>query len=145
MLLYRDASSTYRKISSVKKRTRAKKLVPFQPSVVAGFETYTIFGSLFILPKYSHREKVAGAFIPPSIWNKRGAALKGLKGVARTTNAVEGWHFGIRAFFSGSQPSLWRMLESLKKDSANKYISICSEQQVRRIRGVKSIDNWRRR
>ena len=31
---------------------------------------------------------------PPSIWNKREAASEG---VARTTNAVEGWHFGIQA------------------------------------------------
>ena len=53
---------------------------------------------------------------PPSIWNKREAASES---AARTTNAVESWHFGIQAFFSGSHPSLWRTLENLKKDSAN--------------------------
>ena len=52
---------------------------------------------------------------PPSMWNKREAASEG---VAETTNAVERWHFGIQAFFSGSHPSLWRTLENLKKDAA---------------------------
>ena len=61
---------------------------------------------------------------PPSIWNKREAASEG---VARTTNAVEGWHFGIQAFFSGSHPSLWRTLENLKKDAATqKYLYLQS-------------------
>ena len=61
---------------------------------------------------------------PPSIWNKREAASEG---VARTTNAVEGWHFGIQASFSGSRPSLWRTLENLKKDAATqKYLYLQS-------------------
>ena len=61
---------------------------------------------------------------PPSIWNKREGASKD---VARTTKAVEGWHFGIQAFFSGSHPSLWRTLENLKKDAATqKYFCLQS-------------------
>ena len=60
----------------------------------------------------------------PSIWNKREAASEG---VASTTNAVEGWHFGIQAFFSGWHPSLWRTLENLKKDAATqKYLYLQS-------------------
>ena len=56
--------------------------------------------------------------------NKREAASEG---VARTTNAVEGWHFGMQAFFSGSHPSLWRTLENLKKDAATqKYLYLQS-------------------
>ena len=79
-----------------------------------------VFGDNEILPKYIHRENFERAFIPPSIWNKREAASEG---VARTTNAVEGWHFGIQAFFSGSHPTLWRTLENLKKDVATqKYL-----------------------
>ena len=61
---------------------------------------------------------------PPSIWNKREAASER---VPRTTNAVEGWHFGFQAFFSGSHPSLWRTLENLKKDAATqKYLYLQS-------------------
>ena len=33
----------------------------------------------------------------PQIWNQRDAAIEG---IARTTNAVEGWHYGIQALFS---------------------------------------------
>ena len=55
------------------------------------------------------------------------ANRKQSEGVARTTNAVEGWHFGIQAFFSGSHPSLWRTLENLKKDAATqKYLYLQS-------------------
>ena len=61
---------------------------------------------------------------PPSIWNKREGASED---VARTTKAVEGWHFGTQAFFSGSHPGLWRTLENLKKDVATqKYFYLQS-------------------
>ena len=56
--------------------------------------------------------------------NKREAASEG---VARTTNAVEGWHFGIQAFFSGSHPSMWKTPENMKKDAATqKYLYLQS-------------------
>ena len=77
----------------------------------------------FILPKYIHWEKFERAVIPPSIWNKREAASES---VARTTNAVEGWHFGIHAFFSGSHPSLWRTLENLKDAATQKHLYLQS-------------------
>ena len=51
---------------------------------------------------------------PPFLWNQKLAAANG---IARTTNAVEGWHFGIQAFFSGSHPSIWKVLVGLRKDS----------------------------
>ena len=61
--------------------------------------------------------------LPPSTWKRKA----GSEGVARTTNAVEGWHSGIQAFFSGSHPSLWRTLEKLKKDAAiQKYLYLQS-------------------
>ena len=52
--------------------------------------------------------------LPPFLWSQNLAAANG---VARTTNAVEGWHFGIQAFFSGSHPSIWKVLVGLRKDS----------------------------
>ena len=39
------------------------------------------------------------------------------EGVARTTNSVEGWHYGLQAYFTGSQPNVWLLLRNLEKDS----------------------------
>jgi len=38
-------------------------------------------------------------------WNQRTAAADGL---ARTTNSVEGWHYGLQALFQCSHPTLWK-------------------------------------
>ena len=53
--------------------------------------------------------------IPPQIWNQRDAAIEG---IARTTNAVEGWHYGIQALFNGPHPEIWKLLVNLQKDAA---------------------------
>ena len=37
--------------------------------------------------------------------------------VAWTTNSVEGWHYGLQAYFSGSTPNHWLLLRNLEKDS----------------------------
>ena len=100
---------------------------------------------VFILAKYIV-EKFESAFFPPSIWNKREAASEGF---ARTTNAVEGWHFGIQAFLS--KPSfrariqVWRTLENLKKDAATQnHLHLLSTAGTEFSR-KKSTENWRRR
>ena len=78
---------------------------------------------MFIFSEHIYRELERTAF-PPAIWNQQQAAFEGL---ARTTNAVEGWHFGVQAFFSGSHPSLWKSLETLRKDAATqKYLYLQS-------------------
>ena len=46
------------------------------------------------------------ATFPPKIWNQRDAAIEGN---ARTTNAVEGWYYGIQALFSGSHQAIWKL------------------------------------
>ena len=51
---------------------------------------------------------------PIEIWNQYDAAGEG---VARTTNTVEGWHYGLQAYFSGSTPNIWLLLRNLEKDS----------------------------
>ena len=38
-------------------------------------------------------------------------------GLARTTNAVECWHYGIQSDFSGSLPSIWKVIANLQKDA----------------------------
>ena len=39
------------------------------------------------------------------------------EGVARTTNSVEGWHYGLQAYFSGSTSNIWLLLRNLEKHS----------------------------
>ena len=51
------------------------------------------------------------------MWNQYDAAGEG---VARTTNSVEGWHYGLQAYLSdlsGSTPNIWFLLRNLEKDS----------------------------
>ena len=51
---------------------------------------------------------------PIEMWNQYDAAGEG---VARTTNSVKGWHYGLQAYFSGSTPNIWLLLRNLEKDS----------------------------
>lgn len=47
------------------------------------------------------------------MWNKFAAAGDG---IARTTNAVEGWHYGLQALFMCIHPNLWTFLEGIVRD-----------------------------
>ena len=49
----------------------------------------------------------------PEIWNQREAAVEG---IARTTNSVEGWHFGLQSLFQCHHPAMWSFLNGVKKD-----------------------------
>ena len=69
------------------------------------------FGSYYIKNLVPNRE----ALFPPSLWTQRDAASSGL---ARTTNAVESWHYGIQSYFSGSHPSIWKVIANLQKDAS---------------------------
>ena len=69
------------------------------------------FGSTYIKSLVPNRE----VLFPTSLWNQREAAMSG---IARTTNAVEGWHFGIQSYFSGAHPNLWKVIDSLQKDAS---------------------------
>ena len=59
---------------------------------------------------------------PIEMWNQYDAAGEG---VARTTNSVEGWHYGLQAYFSGSTPNIWLLLRNFEKDP-NAEVYICS-------------------
>ena len=50
----------------------------------------------------------------PSIWNQNSAASEGL---ARTNNAVEGWHYWIQSLFSGSHPDVWTFFQKFRQDN----------------------------
>ena len=45
-------------------------------------------------------------------------------GLIRTTNAVEGWHFGVTALFQSSLPFLYTFLDEMKLDAANQKLNI---------------------
>ena len=74
-------------------------------------EVCLYFGSTYIKSLVPNRE----VSFPPSLWNQRDAAVSG---IARTTNAVEGWHFGIQSYFSGTHPNMWKVVGSLQKDAS---------------------------
>ena len=59
------------------------------------------------------------SLFPPYIWNQREAAFEG---IARTTNSVEGWHFGLQSYFTGAHPTIWKLLAALKKDAASQKL-----------------------
>ena len=70
------------------------------------------FGSTYIKTLVPNRE----VLFPPYLWNQRDAAVSG---IARTTNAVEGWHFGgIHSYFSGAHPNIRKVVGSLRKDAS---------------------------
>jgi len=53
------------------------------------------------------------ALFPVAMWNQYAA---GSSGIARTTNSVEGWHYGLQCLFQSHHPTLWTFFEGLKRD-----------------------------
>jgi len=51
----------------------------------------------------------------PELWNKREAATDG---IARTTNAVEGWHNSLQSLFMCDHPTMWIFFDGLRRDMA---------------------------
>ena len=58
-------------------------------------------------------ERYGPAIFPIEGWNHFETACEGL---ARTTNSVEGWHFGLQALFQCHHPTLWTFMKGLEKD-----------------------------
>jgi hypothetical protein len=58
-------------------------------------------------------ENYAPAVFPVHLWNQHETAGQG---IARTTNIVEGWHYGIQSLFMCQHPTLWIFLDGLDKD-----------------------------
>jgi len=59
------------------------------------------------------------------MWNQRDAAADG---IARTTNSVEGWHFGLQALYQCSHPTMWKFIAGLLND--------CTMQKATFLQGV---------
>ena len=78
------------------------------------------------------------ATFPPQIWNQRDAAIEG---IARTTNAVEGWHYGIQALFSGSHPGISKLLTNLQKDAAVQKLNFLNASSGHKFPKKKKYEN----
>jgi len=46
-------------------------------------------------------------------WNQHQAAADG---IARTTNAADGWHHGLQVLFQYHHPTLWNFLDGIARD-----------------------------
>ena len=78
------------------------------------------------------------ATFPPQIWNQREAAIEG---IARTTNAVEGWHYGIQALFSGSHLGIWKLLTNLQKKAAVQKVNFLNASSGHKFPKKKKYEN----
>ena len=65
--------------------------------------------------------QTVGPLFPLAVWNHAENAAEGL---ARTTNAVEGWYFGVLALFQGSHPSLSVFHEKNRLDCTTQHFNI---------------------
>ena len=45
----------------------------------------------------------------------------------RTTNSVEGWHRKFNRCVSAAHPSIWKLIDALRKDSAANDLSMAQE------------------
>ena len=73
------------------------------PELLAYFEHTYIRGRRRPERNECHRS----ALYPIETWNHFESALKG---IARTTNSIEGWHYGLQALFQCHHPTLWTFL-----------------------------------
>ena len=53
------------------------------------------------------------AIYPIETWNHFESASEG---IARTTNSVKGWHYGLQVLFQCHHPTLWTVIKGLEKD-----------------------------
>ena len=60
-----------------------------------------------------HGRERGPARYPPPVWNHFSAPRNN---IPRTTNAVEGFHNGLNSLFLSQHPSIWKLMDGLKKD-----------------------------
>lgn len=64
------------------------------------------------------RRRATPPLFPPTVWNVHNQVLAD---EARTTNVVEGWHSRFQRLINAHHPSVWKVLEYLKKEEQNNY------------------------
>ena len=79
------------------------------PELLAYFEHTYIRGRR----RPGRAEQYGPAIFPIETWNHFETASEG---VARTTNAVEGWHFALQALFQCHHPTLWTFFKGIERD-----------------------------
>ena len=79
------------------------------PELLAYFEHTFIRGRR----RPGRNECYRSAIYPIETWNHFESASEG---IARTTNSIEGWHYGLQALFQCHHPTLWTFIKRLEKD-----------------------------
>jgi len=55
------------------------------------------------------------------LWNQYDATLEGLP---KTNNSVEGWHKAFSSLLAATHPTIWRLIDTLKKEQGLTEIKI---------------------
>lgn len=76
-------------------------------------ELTTYFEHTYIRGRRRRADGYGPALFPIDTWNQYAA---GIDGIARTTNAVEGWHHGLQGLFHCHHPTLWTFMEGINRD-----------------------------
>ena len=79
------------------------------PELLAYFEHTYIRGRR----RPGRNECYRSAIYPIETWNHFESASEG---IARTTNSIEGWHYGLQALLQCHHPTLWTFIKGLEKD-----------------------------
>jgi len=65
-------------------------------------------------------ENYGSAIFPTDTWNHFETAGHG---IARTTNAVEGWQYGLQALFQCHHPTLWAFMKGIEIDVQMQHVA----------------------
>ena len=63
---------------------------------------------------------------PPSIWNVHNITIEG---GSRTNNICEGWNNGFSKLVGHSHPTIWRAIDSIRKDQAQVATAMLQDDQ----------------
>ena len=79
------------------------------PQLLAYFEHTYVRGR----KRPRRNECYRSALYTVETWNHFESASEGS---ARTTNSIEGWHYGLQALFQCHYPTLWTFIKGLEKN-----------------------------
>jgi len=118
--------------------TYIKSVMPIEAEeLVEYFDSTYVSGSVRRRPignQLRLRLRRVNPAFPPSLWNCHEATLNDEH---RTNNVCEGWNNGFVNLVGHDHPSIWKLIESLQKESAR--IHLLAVQDSRGIRPVKRV------
>jgi len=68
------------------------------------------------MPQHEMMQELFSYFEHTYVRGRRNHYETASEGVARTTNSVEGWHFGLQALFQCHHPTLWTFMKGISKE-----------------------------